>query len=147
MSETLHRLVYYSRTTLPGTPEDMAGDIDEILAASQRNNARVGVTGALMFNRGCFAQVLEGSRDAVEQTFERIQRDPRHGDVTVLEFAPADTRGFASWSMTFVGRARDDLDLFAHIGRDSGFEPGRVRGERIFQVMRDLMLDEETAAG
>jgi hypothetical protein len=61
--------------------------------------------GTLLFNRGCFAQVLEGPREAVERTFERIQRDPRHADVMPLEFAPVARRGFPSWSMAFVARS------------------------------------------
>ena len=55
-------------------------DTADILRTSRRNNAEVGVTGALMFNGGAFAQVLEGPRRGVESTFERIQRDQRHGD-------------------------------------------------------------------
>ena len=37
-----------------------------------------------MFNSGCFAQVLEGPHHAIQATFERIQCDERHSDVTVL---------------------------------------------------------------
>lgn len=93
-SDLLHRLVYYSRNRMSGTPPEIAAGVDQILATSQRNNALVEVTGALIFNSGVFAQILEGPRRAVEQTFERIQRDPRHGEVLVLAFEPVTTRAF-----------------------------------------------------
>lgn len=67
----LYRLVYYSRNTIMGLTEKIRASVDQILETSQRNNADVGVTGALMFTDGLFAQVLEGQRDAVETVFER----------------------------------------------------------------------------
>ena len=49
--------------------------IGQILAVSRRNNARAGITGALMYSGSAFAQVLEVPRLAVEAIFERIQRE------------------------------------------------------------------------
>jgi hypothetical protein len=144
MTDTdLYRLVYYSRNRLAGDP---APEIDSILDASQRNNAPADVTGALIFNSGMFAQVLEGARRAIEATFERIQRDPRHGDVQVLAFEPVASRAFPSWSMGFVGRSRRDQDVFGNIAVESGFEERRLEGERIFGIMREIALDEERSA-
>jgi Sensors of blue-light using FAD len=143
MTTDLYRLIYFSRNLIPGTPDAIAGDIDAILAISQRNNSRVGVTGALIFNSGIFAQVLEGPRSEIEATFERIQRDERHGDVQVLAFDKVQSRGFPSWSMAFVGRSRDGQALFERIGVASGFEARRLEGERIFSIMRDIAIDEE----
>ena len=96
MTEALYRLVYCSRNRVTEGPEALAQAITSIPAASQVNNARIDVTGALMFNAGCFAQVLEGPRDSVEDTFERIQQDERHGDVSLLAFDPAPARAFIS---------------------------------------------------
>jgi Sensors of blue-light using FAD len=143
MATDLYRLVYFSRNLIPGTPDAIVGDIDAILAISQRNNSRVGVTGALIFNSGIFAQVLEGPRSEIEATFERIQRDDRHGDVQVLAFEKVQGRGFPSWSMAFVGRSRDGQALFERLGEASGFEARRLEGERIFTIMRDIAIDEE----
>jgi len=99
----LHRVFYCSRNLIPGTPEAVAADIRSILATSRRNNARDGITGGLLFSDGCFAQVLEGPLDAVENAFERIQCDERHSDVTVLQSGPIATRDFPDWSMAFAG--------------------------------------------
>lgn len=146
MSEDLHRLVYYSRNAIPGDAEALAVAITSILAKSQANNRRAGVTGALMFNAGCFAQVLEGPRTAVEDTFERIQQDERHSDVSLLAFDAADARAFQNWSMGFVGTSIDDAARFGPLVQGSGFDPARMTGEALFETLHNLALEEERAA-
>ena len=142
MPDDLYRLVYYSRNRIP--PEaDVQAEVDSILRASQRNNADAKITGALIFNNGVFAQVLEGDLADVEKTFERIQRDDRHGDVEVLSFEPASERGFASWSMAFIGRSKRHLDLFGHLAKASGFEAKRLQGERVLEIMHAIAVEEE----
>ena len=144
MTNDLHRLVYYSINRVRGTPEETAGSIAAILASSQANNARVGLTGALIFNMGMFAQVLEGRQAEIETTFERIQRDPRHSDVQLLAFEKVASRGFPSWSMGFVGQSRHAEEILGHIGRDTGFEARRLEGERVFDIIREIAIEEES---
>ena len=143
MTSRLHRLVYYSRNLITGSPAESAAEVEAILASARRNNSVIGVTGALIFNAGTFAQVLEGARHDVEATFERIQCDERHGDVQVLAFEEVESRGFPSWSMAFVGRSREGQNLFAHIGEATGFEAKRMEGERVFGIMCAIALEEE----
>jgi hypothetical protein len=146
MSEPLCRLVYYSRNRLTGTPDQLIDSTRDILAAARRNNPRVGVTGALMFNAGCFAQVLEGPCDAVEHVFERIQQDERHGDVSLLAFAPADGRAFEHWSMAFVGASVEGAARYGGIAGESGYDPSRMTGETLFEVLHRLALEQEATA-
>lgn len=145
MPDDLCRLVYYSRNHLAGSPDEVAGEIRRILAVAQARNRQVGVTGALMFNGGCFAQVLEGPQAAVEATFERIQRDDRHGVVTLLDLTPIGERGFPSWSMAFVGTEAGARARFGGIADESGFDPARLSGEHIFEVLNRLVLEDEAA--
>ena len=142
---SLHRLVYYSRNRIPDAA-DMPAEVDRILAASRRNNTAVGVTGALMFNAGCFAQVLEGERDLVEATFERIQQDERHGDVSLLSFEEVASRAFGEWSMGFVGASHHDAATFSSVSQQSGFSLDHITGDRLFKVLHDLALEEEAVA-
>ena len=113
---SLHRLVYWSRSALFHTTSDLEAEMRAILAVSRRNNARDNVTGALLlYNDGCFAQVLEGPPTVVRQRFERIRTDARHHDVTLLQAGPAPRRLFADWSMGFVGHrvARTEFDTLS----------------------------------
>jgi blue light- and temperature-responsive anti-repressor len=147
MHSPLHRLIYYSKNLIPGPGPAIESEIRDILAVSRKNNAAHGITGALIFNAGIFAQVLEGSRRDVEATFERIQRDNRHDDVQVLDFAPAEARGFANWSMGFLGSSAEGRRVFDDIGRHTGFDAKRLAGERVFEVMHRIALESEGIAG
>jgi hypothetical protein len=146
MSENIHRLVYYSKNTVPGDAGALANEITSILAASRINNHWVGVTGALMFNAGCFAQVLEGPANAVEGVFERIQQDDRHGQVSLLAFDPVQVRAFENWSMGFVGSSISDATQYAAISQDTGFDPARMTGEALFETLHRLAMEEEAGA-
>ncbi len=145
MQHLLHRLVYYSRNRIEGAPADVSAQIRTILDASRRNNAVAGITGALMFNAGCFAQVLEGRRDILETTFERIQQDDRHGDVSVMAFEPIEARNFGHWSMGFVGARPGDVAGYADIAATSGFDPSKAKGDEILEALIALAADEEAA--
>lgn len=106
-------------------------DIDQILAASRKNNAHLDVTGMLLFAEGAFIQILEGPEKTVRALSERISRDPRHRNFMVLYEFEADKRAFADWQMGFrrLDPARSaDAGVFAatrsaldaRIGKDDG---------------------------
>lgn len=142
----LYRLVYASKNLLGASESETRVAVERILEASRRNNARAGVTGALMFNDGAFAQVLEGPQKGVEDTFERIQRDLRHGDVTVLECRPVTERSFAEWSMAFVGRSTAGRAEWSRLAIESGFDLRRLDGDQVFAMLHNLVLEEEGMA-
>ncbi|WP_237479000.1 BLUF domain-containing protein [Lichenibacterium dinghuense] len=135
----LYRLIYTSRNFLGGSDAEQAAAVDGILAVSKRNNARVGVTGALLFNAGFFAQILEGPRAAVETTFERIQRDTRHSDVSVLQCEPVAARGFPNWSMAFVGQGSQGRTLWGDVAEQTGFDPAHVEADRLFATLLTIV--------
>ncbi len=142
MTEPLYRLVYYSRNLIPGKPDDIAAEIESILESARRNNAPLNVTGVLIFNSGVFAQALEGPRKNIEGIFERIQRDRRHSDVQVLAFEETPERKFPNWSMAFVGRSVEGRNLFSRIGEATGFELGRLEGERVLEIINSIVAEE-----
>lgn len=78
---------------------DAAPDIKDILAVARRNNARNGLTGLLLFAEGNFIQALEGPGDALDATYKRILKDPRHKLIIELYRAPLERRNFPDWSM------------------------------------------------
>lgn len=102
MSE-LYNLAYISKNTIKGNADEVKDQITKILAAAHKNNPEKGVTGALLYSGGYFCQVIEGPEDVLEDLFETIQMDGRHGDVTVLHFEPIEARGFGEWAMALAG--------------------------------------------
>ena len=142
MSQDIYRLVYYSRSEIPGGAETFAKEVAGILAASRRNNAEAGITGALMFSDGSFGQVLEGPRRAIETTFERIQRDPRHSEVSLLAFEPVTSSTFANWSMGYIGADKLKAAVHSGIAAASGFDPSRLGADALFETLHRLILEE-----
>ena len=101
----MFRVVYCSRSVATNQDGGIAALLDQILSVARENNARSGITGALLCNDGLFAQVLEGDLMAVQDIFERIQRDTRHNDVLVLEAGMAAERLFDRWDMALAEAA------------------------------------------
>ena len=136
----LYRVLYCSRNTVPGSPQEVAAHIGAILAISRDNNARDGITGGLLFSEGCFAQVLEGPQDAVEAAFERIQCDDRHGEVTVLQCGMVAGRDFPDWSMAFTGASEHVVPGIALAGALSG--RGEAGADQVLDVLRAVVRRE-----
>ncbi len=94
----LHRLVYVSRMCAIG-PADLNGEVEAIVAVSQRNNAAVAVTGMLLAYEGCFVQALEGSHQTISDLYDRIACDERHTDLKIIGAEAVASRTFGGWSM------------------------------------------------
>lgn len=73
--------------------------LNQILSASRRNNARNDITGALICRADLYLQVLEGPRNAVTATFQRILADDRHYDVALISSGDVAERMFPQWHM------------------------------------------------
>lgn len=99
----LYNLAYISKNTIKGDPDHIKAEITKILASAHKNNPEMGVTGALLYSGGYFCQVIEGPEEVLEELYETIQMDDRHGDVTVLHFEPIEARGFSEWAMALAG--------------------------------------------
>lgn len=94
---TLERLVYRSRETEPlGTLS-----LFNLLNLARQNNARLGITGHLLYADGMFTQCIEGPTKAIEQLWQTLQRDVRHQDIELISRGPVQERRFADWSMAF----------------------------------------------
>lgn len=94
---SLIRLVYASKSRL--VDANRRAELDRMLASARRFNDRNGVTGFLLATDKAFAQVLEGSRDNVAETYGRIVVDTRHAAVRLLIEEPIAARSFPGWAM------------------------------------------------
>lgn len=94
---SLIQLIYVSAATIELSDEELA----KVLESSVRHNKEQGVTGMLLYAGGNFIQVLEGEAAAIDETMSRIERDPRHFQLIVLERSPVAEREFGNWYMGF----------------------------------------------
>lgn len=143
MNEDIYQIVYCSRYRITGSSAEMANEVSRILLSAQANNARLGVTGGLLFNTVFFAQVLEGKMDAVEQIFERIQRDERHSHLTVLQSGYVGTRNFPEWSMAFAGTMTEDTDPLINQTLITAAARPSEAGQNVLALLRTLVIQEE----
>jgi hypothetical protein len=94
---SLIHLIYASAATSRLTAEGLA----RLLQSARDNNARLGLTGMLLYADGSYFQVLEGTPDAVNALYWQIERDERHAQVTRIITEPIPRRFFSEWSMGY----------------------------------------------
>lgn len=143
MDQALFRILYCSRNLIGGIGNAESQPITHILETARTNNSQKSVTGALLYNSGYFAQVLEGPKQSIEHIFERIQRDTRHGDVTVLECAGIDSRDFPSWSMARVQAVNEVQAADATYALHRAMGNPSSAGKGVLQLLRSLVVYED----
>ena len=143
MEQDLFRILYCSRNLTDITPGLQALALGQIFQTARSNNAKRKVTGALLYSSGYFAQVLEGSMADIEQVFEKIQCDPRHSDVTVLECAGIGSRDFPEWSMARVQPVTPAQAEVAGVALQNAIGSPVAAGSEVLELMRNLVIQEE----
>lgn len=133
------RLIYRSRSLLP--LDGRRAELGELFSRARSNNKRSGLTGALLLTDDWFVQTLEGDEAVVRELYGRIEADPRHTDLEVLETGPVAGRVFARWAMARIAAdGEPDIPLIAHADGIATAAPrgdGTVEQEGILKVMRD----------
>ena len=138
----IHQLFYYSRNTVPGGDRDMLTNLRGIVAASQNNNSRDGITGFLIFDKIWFVQILEGDKPKVVETYQRIARDPRHTTATIMNVRDVQARAFPNWTMGGAMRTAEMQGIYLQHGIGGAIEPGRLKSTQILDLALDLQAFE-----
>ena len=132
----LVRLLYASRATQ---------EIDEalqrdIVHKSQANNLEHGITGLLCIHPegGVFLQVLEGARKPVNRLFVNIVGDPRHTDVTILDYSEIEERRFAGWRMGSVDLKRVNVSTILRFSNKAALDPFTMTGGGALALLQEL---------
>lgn len=133
----LVRLIYASRWNV-SDGRALDEEVRKIVIASMNNNRLVNVTGLLLVHDGWFVQALEGPAASVSETYERVARDPRHTEVTLLEAAPAKARAFRDWNMTERRLTALQGPILARYGQAETFDPAKLTGEQAFELLSAL---------
>jgi hypothetical protein len=131
----LIRLTYFSRNRLSDWYASRDSGISEILAVSVANNLRDGVTGALICDERWFVQALEGAESKVSSAFERILRDQRHRDVSLVTMQAVNERRYPNCAMVCLFRNEDNDAVFRHYGEDEHFDPRQMRPDRLSDLI------------
>ncbi len=99
MSDDIFELSYISAATAPFSGEQL----QSLLAVARARNARLGITGLLLYTDGSFLQFLEGREEDVLSLYEtKIGRDRRHNRLLRLFAGQRHSRAFGEWTMGFA---------------------------------------------
>ncbi len=133
----LVRLLYASRATQ--SIDDAL--VASILQHSQVHNQEHGITGLLCtYSPGnVFLQVIEGSRREVNSLYNAIVADPRHQDVTILEYAEVSERRFASWRMGCVNLNRINTGVILRFSERPILDPFAMSGQACLALLEELL--------
>lgn len=94
--------------------------MSDILHQARLGNARDGITGVLTAIDGVFVQIIEGGETVIDRLMARLERDPRHTDLTIIERRGASVRLFSDWDMVSPRLAATELSLLALLLSDPG---------------------------
>jgi hypothetical protein len=132
----LVRLLYASRTTA-AIDEAL---IASILEQSRKYNLEHGITGLLCTATpgNVFLQLLEGGRAAVNTLYGNILRDPRHTDITLLDYAEISERRFSSWRMGRVNLNRVNQGTILRFSDCATFDPFSMSGSTALALLDEL---------
>lgn len=140
----LATLIYRSRLNRTLDPSQLAGLVER---ASLRN-AQLHVTGILLFDGDHFLQVLEGPLASVNAVYERIGKDPRHGNVVELlrDFAPR--RRFVDRGMVlFDLRVMKPHVVLRAILRFGTLKYKLASNDRVYKFIRTFIASPSTNGG
>jgi hypothetical protein len=131
----LVRLLYASRATAAVTHEI----IESILHSSHEHNPALGITGVLCHGRETYMQVLEGGRPAVNQLYNKLVRDPRHHDISLLHYQEVSERKFAGWTMGQVNLSRVNPSLLLKYSDRPVLDPFVASGRASMALLEELI--------
>lgn len=119
----MYRMIYKSRST-----EQMSLDlIRSIAIPSEARNEQAGLTGVLLATQTHYLQVIEGTFEEVNRVFQRIVKDERHFDFTLIAFSVIDARLFGGWGMRGIGVFDLNSKLELALKKKYGEEDGGIR--------------------
>ena len=121
-----HQLMYSSKATAPLSDVE----INQILDKARTQNSANSITGALLYMDDVFFQVLEGDKETVHATMDKIKSDPRHQDITIFYEGNTDKPIFQQWKMAFLYVTPEEMSNWSGI-------PGTTTLENILSELEN----------
>ncbi len=143
---SLVHLIYFSRLNLSADPAARTKQIGEITRQAQKKNEFAVITSFLIIDGPFALQVVEGERQSVHETFQRIANDNRHRDVQIVEWREIVKREFVT-SFTTVTRGPNNEVHFAKAGLLPMLQRGTPKGAAIHGLAATLQAESMAKQG
>ena len=139
----MYRLVYVS-TANEGLGQAEIGDILDVSASN--NHERL-ITGFLAHNGRHFMQALEGDREEVRGSYDRILADDRHFGVVQVIGENITERAFPEWAMNYfrVDDPKGHTMVIRHDDPVDGLLPKDMPRELLHLFTRFLHIEPSMA--
>jgi hypothetical protein len=141
----MYSLIYLSVATRVMQQEQLI----EILEQSRPWNKDHDLTGCLAYIEGklkqghhcTFIQVLEGPENEVVSIFEKIQKDTRHKQVTIIKQGLIENRNFRDWDMGFEMisfGSKSSLQAFFRLDPQVLADDGDIKNNMLLDFMQSF---------
>lgn len=90
-------IIYTSRAKCSFSASEFA-NLRDVAASINRS---LNITGLLLFDGNRFIQALEGEAAAVQVVMDRIEKDPRHDNITFFDTIETEYRQFNWWATEY----------------------------------------------
>ena len=139
----LNYIVYYSFSQ----SNISSHELEKLLKKARDWNDNHDITGLLiyrfnkMFKRGNFLQIIEGPKESILPTWERILKDPNHHTITVLEDGVFEERNFSNWSMglkNLSDKTLVNIPGFINLNDDEFWSKPKNLKPKALELLRNL---------
>ena len=143
---SLVNLIYFSRLNLAADAPTRARQIGEITKQAQKKNEFSVITSFLILEGNFAVQIIEGERQSVHETFQRIAGDTRHRDVQIVEWREIAKREFVT-SFTTASRSTATDGHFSKAGLLPMLQRGTPKGSTIHGLATALQHESMAKQG
>lgn len=143
---SLVHIIYFSRLALAADPAQRTAQIGDIGRVAQKKNEFSVITSFLVIEGSFAAQVIEGERTSVQETFARIGADQRHRDVQICEWREIAKREFVH-SFKSAQRVAGTEALFAKANLLPMLQRGTPKASAIHGLAVALQADAMSRQG
>lgn len=130
----LTRLISYSESRGPVDRKTL----QQILVSARDHNMRDEITGILCYSEKYYLQVLEGARELLSRTFQRIAANESHQNLVIVSCMPTDERAFPNWWMAYVNDADSVAELSIKYSGSSDFRPDLMTAGSLLLFAKDV---------
>lgn len=143
---TLVHLIYFSRLNLAADAPTRVQQIGEITRQAQKRNEFSVITSFLVVEQNFAAQIIEGERTSVNDTFNRISNDTRHRDVQIVEWREIVKREFVNSFTTGIRSSANDA-VFHKANLLPMFQRGTPKAAGIHALAKVLQAESMAKQG
>ena len=139
----LERIIYVSECRIDVA--DVKAAMAKLVIDARSRNAKLAVSGALLFTGTHFAQILEGPPSSLALMMSALRQDPRHSNIYIAARHSISARIFSGWHMAYHGPSQY---VARHVKRllPNGSDADQRRGtERFTQLVIEFLAAPRSA--